>query len=131
MPERPLKPCRQSGCLALTRELYCEKHKSDNDAKDDETDALYRLTVWRGKYGFRKSIIQQNAQCQRLVDGKQCHNLSTTVHHLISPRTRPDLFLVASNNVAVCTPHHPINTDTPEWVEGVDFVKTKYEITIV
>jgi 5-methylcytosine-specific restriction enzyme A len=129
MPDAFLRPCNKGGCLRLSREKYCEQHKRDNDERD-ATDKLYAQTAWKGRYGFRRAILLQNPFCQKLTEGKRCHNLAKVLHHLISPRTRPDLFLSPSNVAAVCVEHHPVNTDTPDWVAGIDFVPTQYEVTI-
>jgi len=42
----------------------------------------------------------------RVIDGVQCNRIADTVHHLISPRKRPDLFVDANNVAAVCRQHH-------------------------
>jgi 5-methylcytosine-specific restriction protein A len=123
-----MKPCRQAGCPNLVAEgPYCERHRHDNDQKHDAVDRMYRLAPW---VHFRKWFLSMNPACQRLVNGKPCNHPAIIVHHLISPRVAPQLFLVASNCAALCRKHHPNDDGTPWWVAGVDFVKTAIEVHI-
>ncbi|HXZ14067.1 MAG TPA: hypothetical protein VEG64_16900 [Candidatus Sulfotelmatobacter sp.] len=70
-----------------------------------------------------------NPVCQKILNvgmykNEQCHNASTLVHHLVSPKERPDLFLVPSNLVCLCENCHPPTEGTPDWVAGKDYVAT-------
>jgi hypothetical protein len=65
--------------------------------------------------------------CQRIQkNGEQCHEPAKIVHHLWSPRQRPDLFIVPSNVVCLCANDHPTDEGTPAWREGVDYVRTEF-----
>ena len=59
--------------------------------------------------------------CQRVINGERCHDFATVVHHVLSPRDRPDLFIDESNCRAVCVPHHPTGQGAgPDEVYAVD-----------
>lgn len=80
------------------------------------------------KLRFQPAMKRQNPVCQRLVDGAQCHNPSTILHHLNEPNTTTE-FYDAKNVVMLCTVHHPGGrAGTPEWQEGRDYVKTEWKI---
>jgi len=74
-----------------------------------------------------------NPICQRIIVSnlygtEQCHSPATLVHHIVSPRQRPDLFLVPSNLICLCDQCHPDAEGTPNWKEWDgktgDFVPT-------
>jgi|HubBroStandDraft_3_1064219.scaffolds.fasta_scaffold451469_2 hypothetical protein len=78
--------------------------------RDDDRDALrslYKKTRW---LRFAASVKTCNPQCQRTVNGEQCHQASKIVHHLVSPKVRPELFLDWQYVVAICAEHHETST---------------------
>ncbi len=96
------------------------KEQSRFVKKNDHVNRLYELASW-GR--FKIHVLNRNPICQRIIRGEQCHAPAKVVHHLISPRQRPDLFLDAKNVVCLCPNCHPGGeAGTPEWKEGVDFV---------
>jgi hypothetical protein len=127
-------PCHQSGCSESVekRGRYCERHQQNNDRTRDQVRKLYNSREWSGGVGIQPNVLMRNAQCQRLINGKRCWNGSTLVHHRISPRVRPDLFSAVfdengiSNLIALCRDCHPNTEGTPEWREGIDFVRTEF-----
>jgi len=87
---------------------------------------MYQRAPWPK---FRATLLGQNVLCQKLDrGGAQCRNVSTLVHHLISPRVRPDLFVDPGNCVALCAHCHPPDEGTPHWRPGVDFVLTQFRL---
>ncbi|MGA2647815.1 MAG: hypothetical protein ABSF15_24205 [Candidatus Sulfotelmatobacter sp.] len=138
--ESPLKYCKQPGCGNKTRNEkgYCDTHLIKNvtvesaraynrEKRKHPVDKKYDTARWR--FNFRPKVLEQNFQCQKLIGFDQCTNLSTVVHHLISPRVRVDLMFTPSNVVALCSACHPGGEcGTPEWVEGRDYVKTVYKL---
>ena len=74
---------------------------------------------------FRLWLLSHNPICQRLYAGAQCRNRSVLVHHLLSPRQHPELFVVAANCVALCEHCHPTSEGTPNWRPGVEYVPTE------
>jgi 5-methylcytosine-specific restriction endonuclease McrA len=91
-------------------------------------DKKYTVGAWPKLSNVMRRL---NPVCQRIPNaglykaGEQCHSPSSLVHHLISPRQRPELFLVPSNLVCLCEQCHPDAEGTPDWVEGKDYVKTE------
>jgi hypothetical protein len=99
---------------------------------DDNIDLQYKQGPL-GRMWIRLSKLMRdlNPVCQKIPNtglykpGEQCHNRATLVHHLVSPRVDPTLFLVASNLVCLCNSCHPPDDGTPWWKVGVDYVETK------
>lgn len=110
---------------------FCEAHKGDPAASRhhgrvrDEIDRMYQRARWKKT---RWLFLSNNPVCQRIHRAEQCQNPSTLVHHLLSPRNRPDLFTEPTNLCALCAHCHPDSEGTPEWVEGKDYVKTEFRI---
>lgn len=52
MPYRPKKPCRHPGCPELTHEMFCEKHKKEDNKiynqykRDNLSRTFYRTQQW-------------------------------------------------------------------------------------
>jgi hypothetical protein len=93
--------------------------------KNDPINRKYNCARWKK---FRLLMLRLNPICARLKKNErgvleQCHNPSVVCHHIVSPRVREDLFLVASNTRLLCERCHP-TTEGDCWVEGVDVVKT-------
>jgi hypothetical protein len=99
-------------------------------AADDNIDAQYKQGPLGAAWISTSKLMRRlNPVCQKIVnDGlyrnEQCHNPAALVHHLVSPRQDPKLFLVASNLVALCAHCHPPDDGTPWWKVGVDYVAT-------
>ena len=102
---RPIKYCKQ-GCGARTRNVngFCDEHQEKNLDKEyvrarnaDPTDKFYKLARW-GK--FRKMILEQNWQCQKIVGVEQCCAAANIVHHLRSPREYPQGMFDPKNTTA-------------------------------
>ena len=125
--ERPMRYCKQPGCGARSRNQsgFCDSHQEKNIDSDyvrtrrkDPTDRLYKLARWAK---FRRMVVEQNWQCQRLLGIERCGNIATIVHHLISPRERPDLMFDPSNVACLCAGCHPGGVaGTPDWRVGRD-----------
>lgn len=91
--------------------------------KTDPVNALYNAT-WQKCAALHKN---RNPICQRLRNGRQCTNPAWLVHHLISPRENPSLFLDFQNLVSLCEHCHPTSEGTPEWRPGFDYVESVIE----
>jgi hypothetical protein len=136
MPTRFEKRCRQPGCGELTanRSGFCEQHKDSNYSIDAGREwdkrnkanpvwKLYRSAAW--KIRFHHSFFAAgNVLCQRLVNGVQCNRPVQILHHLISPRQKPNLFFTFSNVVGVCRQHHPNCEGEP--VENLSHLEDVY-----
>jgi len=87
----------------------CEKHGAQQTQRQYEAKRsdpvwmMYQTPRWKV---FRQWFLRLNPQCQRIIDGMRCEQIADTVHHLLSPRQRPELFLDADNVKAVCREHH-------------------------
>jgi hypothetical protein len=129
------KTCREPGCFkaSIRGSAYCEGHQRTNSAQaqdrwrkaTDEISKWYHRAPWPA---FKRKILNDNIVCQRLYDGVQCRNRSKLVHHLVSPRVLPALFVDPTNVVALCENCHPTSEGTPLWRVGIDYVATKFRI---
>jgi hypothetical protein len=120
------KPCAGPMCPVLlsSGQRYCPKHELKNKQqvnagrRNDEVRKLYNRTFW---IRFRDWFIRHHPVCQRVIDGARCLQPATVVHHMLSPRDRPDLFISEENCRAVCAPHHPTGQGaTPDQVYATD-----------
>jgi hypothetical protein len=144
-------PCRQPGCSQLVvGSGYCDRHKQNNARTNDRVNKLYDLHPWSGVNGIATVVKAKNPLCQKLIreGGRliRCRHFSYLVHHRLSPRQRPDLFLSVydengvSQLIALCADCHPNSEGTPDWKEGVEgpvppgggefFIRTEFSITI-
>lgn len=127
------KSCPACGKPSVHGSRFCAAHQNDPTVSRhagrvrDAIDRLYHTVRW---FKTRHLMLSNNPVCQRLHNGVQCRNGATLVHHLLSPRQRPDLFVVPDNLVALCVNCHPSDEGTPHWREGVDFVPTKFVVLV-
>jgi hypothetical protein len=128
--------CNESGCRQPSERgsRWCRKHQSSNSSLEDErwrkkhdaVSQMYNRAPWPR---FRETMLAQNPICQRIQkDGSQCRNAATLVHHLISPRVRPDLFVDPANVACLCGHCHPTEEGTPLWRPGTEYVPTKFTL---
>jgi hypothetical protein len=80
---------------------------------------MYQRARWKR---FRNWLIAKRPVCQRIVKGERCHAASFLVHHIISPRRRPDLFVDEKNTLCLCEHCHPPDEGTEYWRAGIDYV---------
>lgn len=140
MPTRLHRYCGERGCTERhnNRGRFCAKHEKDNsylrsraihDAKRkaDPVWSLYNRDQWRRR--FRDAFFGHgNVICQRIVDGERCRHAVEILHHIFSPKKRPDLMYTPSNVVGVCRQHHPITEGEP--VESLSRLDEIYVPTI-
>jgi hypothetical protein len=108
---RAKRPCGNGQCPVLISHpaRYCEKHaakesKRQYDAKrSDEVWLLYQTPRWKK---FRAWFLRMNVICQRVIDGKQCMNWATLVHHRRGLRSHPEDLCDADHCAALCAEHH-------------------------
>jgi hypothetical protein len=126
MPARLHQYCRDRGCTERTndRSGYCSKHQGNNsylrtyaerDAarKADPVWRLYHCVQWTKR--FRDAFFSYgNVICQRIVDGERCRQSVEILHHILSPKQRPDLMYTPSNIRGVCRQHHPPTEGEPK-----------------
>jgi len=125
------KTCGAAGCSkpSVQGSAYCEAHAKEPPKQTrlsrvvDPVRRLYDTARWKR---FRLWILSQRPICQRLIKGARCQEPTNTVHHIRSPRNRPDLFTDPKNVLALCANCHPGGTeDTPDWLPGWDYVDEK------
>jgi 5-methylcytosine-specific restriction enzyme A len=93
--------------------------------KNDPCRKMYNTSAW---FRFRWFVLNRNPICQRIVKGVQCRDAATVVHHLLSPRQRPDLFLEPTNVLCLCAGCHPGGEEgTPLWRVDIDYVPSVIE----
>jgi hypothetical protein len=104
---KPKAPCLQQGCAVLVDRGRCAAHTKTHNAlvtaNRDDTNAWYRTARWKK---FRHWFLRYNVICQLMVDGVQCEQFATLIHHRKSPREYPDLFCDVDNTVGLCAAHH-------------------------
>jgi hypothetical protein len=121
---RAKSPCLEQGCGKLVDRGRCPAHtKAHNtqryaERNQDEVSKWYRTKRW---VEFRAWFLRHHPVCQRVIDGERCYSFATLIHHRISPRSRPDLFLDEDNCRALCSEHHHGNDgDRGDEVYAVD-----------
>ena len=100
MPRKPKRPCRHTGCSALSDDVYCDVHRPLY-ARESATARGYdaRWRVARKHYLRRYPLC---LECQR--EGKLAP--ATVVDHIIPHRGDVDLFWDESNWQPLCARHH-------------------------
>jgi 5-methylcytosine-specific restriction protein A len=101
MPSKPLKPCNKVGCPNLTRERYCDSHKSLANN--------YRGTAAQRGYGARwrrarAYYLAQHPICVR------CGDIATVVDHSTPHKGDTVLFWDKSNWQSLCKQCHDRKT---------------------
>lgn len=105
MPTKPPRPCRQTGCPALTTDPrgYCEKHSGDRSYKasrtDDASQSIYTSTRWRK---LRAAKLQEDPFCELCLPKI---GAATIVHHKHEVKQGGDPY-EWSNLQSVCASCH-------------------------
>lgn len=132
------RTCREPRCGQPASKAacgFCPEHAKNNSFMEhrafqyrhDAVAKMYGTVRWTR---FRTVLLAQNPICSRIIKGVQCTRPSRIGHHLISPRVRPDLFVEATNVIALCEHCHPTDEGTPLWRPLVDYAPTEFEISI-
>lgn len=72
------RPCRHGGCMTLTTEGYCDKHKADLNPKRDSSSVRLYGHKWRKESKLFLASHPYCAECER--QGR--HTLATEVDHI-------------------------------------------------
>jgi len=114
MPLRALRPCKQAGCIQLTRDVcgYCPGHvhaaqETHSEYKRNRTDKreqlFYTSTPW---IKTRASALRRDhGLCQHCLRDDKV-TLAAMVHHIIELKANWSLRLVLSNLVSLCNRCH-------------------------
>ncbi len=89
MNSKPLRPCNKPGCPNLTREGYCEQHKTtkaDNNRyydkynRNKKHDRFYHSSSWIKCRDYIK--IRDNGLCQHCLNEKRI-TVGVLVDHIV------------------------------------------------
>jgi 5-methylcytosine-specific restriction enzyme A len=126
MPTAPQKACsgcgkacdretmRDGRCIDCAKPIDAAYEKYRNS---DPIRKIYNSSRWQK---FRRYMLGCNPICQRIVTNvltfqqEQCPAPAVEVHHLVSPRTRIDLFTTPSNVVCLCKHCHGKTPGEPD-----------------
>jgi len=110
MAEKPLRPCKRTGCLALTRTGYCDKHMPDWRDKERTTSQawhwLYNTKAWRN---LREPQLLQEPFCRECAR----HGIrvrAEDVDHITPHKGSKVVFLDKSNLQSLCHRCHSRKT---------------------
>ncbi|WP_368657640.1 HNH endonuclease [Metabacillus halosaccharovorans] len=114
MANKPLKPCNHMRCPNLTREQYCEQHKSNTNAYDKHRGTAAQRgynSKWRKA---RNTYLMKHPFCVECAkDG--ITNPATVVDHIVPHKGNQQLFWDSKNNwQSLCVTHHNRKTLTQD-----------------
>lgn len=72
MPYKPKKPCRHPGCPELTNEVFCEKHKKEDNRvynlykRDELSRTFYKTAIWKATREKKLHINPFCEECQKI-----------------------------------------------------------------
>ena len=103
---RPLRPCRKSGCGALTREGYCEVHGAYREQRE-LWHKLYNTQLWREYLRPGQLIAEPFCRvCARA--GRRVR--ATVVDHILPHRGDMARFRDVGNLQSLCKRCHDAKT---------------------
>ena len=97
------KPCRYPGCPELTHDRYCEKHKREEDRRQDRERGNSNKRGYNYKWRrARKLYLKQHPICE-CDECTRLHRLlpANVVHHIIDHKGNYDLFWDRNNWLAM------------------------------
>lgn len=100
------RPCRHGGCMTLTTEGYCDKHKADMNPKRDSSSARLYGHKWRKESKQFLASHPYCAECAR--QGRR--TLATEVDHIKPHRGNLKLFWDRKNWQGLCHCCHSTKT---------------------
>lgn len=102
MPNKPLAPCLNPRCTALTRTGYCDKHKSERTHKPINNNQQLYSWNWRKQ---SKEFLSNNPFCTICK-----RKLATEVDHIEPHQGDPSRFWDSTNWQALCKCCHSRKT---------------------
>lgn len=104
------RPCRHGGCMVLTTEGYCDKHKAEhsqrsNPKRESSSARLYGYR-WRKESKLLLAVHPYCAECER--QGRR--TLATEVDHIKPHKKDMRLFWDKSNWQSLCHRCHSTKT---------------------
>lgn len=110
MPTAPPKPCKQSGCGALTHDGYCGKHSAASDPTRYRGNANSRGYDWAWRKVRHQALQRDKYLCVECLKDERV-TPAFDVDHIIPVRVAPELRLVLDNLQSLCRPHHRAKTE--------------------
>ena len=109
MALKPLRPCRHSGCPALTREGYCPQHKPSKAPRrgSAEYHGWYSLPVWTKD--LRPAQLLREPWCRECAK-RGVRTRATGVDHVRPHRGDWALFIDPANHQSLCKSCHDRKT---------------------
>lgn len=114
--QRPLRPCAVPGCVALTRERYCEAHAARVQAEKAERDQHYDATRRDKRLAefYTSTAWRRAREAARMRDHNLCQDclqrgrvvFANTVHHIAPVRHAWEKRLRLDNLVSLCAICH-------------------------
>lgn len=104
---KPFKPCKHVGCVELTRDVYCDKHKPTDTRRDSVAwRYLYNTKRWKNMRAERLLISPFCVECER--QGRRVR--ATDVDHINDHKGNRRLFYDVSNLQTLCHSCHSKKT---------------------
>ena len=105
MANKPLKPCKHPGCIALTRDGWCARHKPPEPQRKRSADyhGWYYLPIWRDK--LRPEHLIREPFCRECA-AAGIRTRATVVDHVIPHEGEWALFVDPENLQSLCKFHH-------------------------
>jgi len=112
--QKPLKPCNKHGCPNLTRESYCEQHKSIPHKRYDDKRGSSSQRGYNSKWRkARLSFLQNNPLCvQCNAEGRL--TVANIDDHIQPHKGDMKLFWDSTNWQPLCKHHHDVKTATED-----------------
>jgi len=112
MPTKPLRPCKRIGCRELTRNGYCDEHKTEGAASTRRRGAsgAYRHLYQSGSYRRgRVMFLAEHPFCATCARAERT-TIATELDHIIPHKGDADLFFDTSNWQGLCKRCHDRKT---------------------
>ena len=113
MALKPLRPCAHAGCRAVTRDVWCPKHKPKREdrrsAESAEWHKWYRLPIFAKR--LRPEQLLREPFCRECAK-YGVRKLASDVDHIIPHRGDWTLFVDPNNLQSLCHRCHSRKTAT-------------------
>lgn len=115
---KPLRPCNKPGCSQLTRDGYCEQHKTakadnhryyDRYQRNKKHNRFYHSASWKRVRDLIR--IRDNGLCVECLNDKRI-TVGTIVDHIIPIKQNWNKRLDEDNLQLLCQPCHNKKTGT-------------------
>ena len=119
MADRPLRPCRHTGCPVLTRDGWCPAHKPRHKRRQSaEYHAWYTLPIWTDR--LRPAQLLAEPWCRQCAaEGKRVR--ATVVDHVVPHEGDWQKFSDPGNLESLCKHHHDQKTQAERRARGESF----------